>query len=386
MKKIPLYIHIPFCRSKCSYCNFYSHTGYSLQLEKKVLKEISLQIKYYMELTKSKMFKTVYIGGGTPSMLSLEGLEYLLDFLKKYNKYYTNEFTIECNPEDISENFLKLLDSSQVNRISLGVQSFNNNILEKSGRKSNTQTLDNAIILIKKFWKKSFSVDLISGLPGQNKKSQIEDIKKAIGSGADHISCYSLILDKNTPLFNEFNQNDEEEEKMWITCYDYLIKNGFSHYEISNFSKVGKESIHNLQYWEMNEYIGCGPGAVSMIFNNGIERISNPKNIDLYLSGKAGNWSVSSETINNLDFLFENYMMGLRTKYGINKNTFLKRFGSTPESFITETLNNHSEETFKINDSTFSLSDKVRLFMNPLLIEIFDELLNTQKNITINWP
>jgi oxygen-independent coproporphyrinogen-3 oxidase len=340
MKTIPLYIHIPFCRSKCSYCAFYSSVAYSLSNEKLVIEEIKAQTLFYMKRTGSDSFRTIYIGGGTPSMLSFEGLSSLFHFLSPFINTDLEEFTMECNPEDMTEEFLLFLNESPVDRISLGVQSFNQNVLELSGRAVKVMAIEKAINNIQKLWKGRFSIDIISGLPGQSPEGQKSDIIRAVKSGVDHISCYSLIIEENTPLFKnqELIPTEEDEELMWSICRDYLMDQDFHHYEVSNFSRSGCESLHNLQYWRMNEYIGCGPGAVSMIFNKGIKRINNPHGIQAYLKGEKSLWSTTEETIEPLDFLFENYMMGLRTEEGINRREFSRRFGLYPEFLIKETI------------------------------------------------
>ncbi|MCP4160384.1 MAG: radical SAM family heme chaperone HemW [Deltaproteobacteria bacterium] len=386
MKAIPLYIHIPFCRSKCSYCSFYSSTEYTVKLEKLFLSELYSQINYYMILTKSDFCKTIYIGGGTPSMLSYSGLQNLLDYLDRFIDDAIVEFTIECNPEDISFDFLKLLKKSKINRISLGVQSFNDSVLTRSGRKCSSYTIETAINLINQHWESKFSVDIISGLPGQTLGSQLLDINKAVVSGADHISCYSLIMEESTPLFDTYSVDQELEDEMWSICNKVLLKNDFVNYEVSNYAKIGYESIHNHQYWQMNEYIGCGPGAVSMIKENEIKRINNTHNIFDYLKGKDKNWFSTDETINPQEFLFENFMMGLRTTSGIDRKIFRKRFGFFPEKFLPKTIKKYSSDTFLIKTGNFALNSKSRLFMNSILMDVYDELFTLQSNIIINWP
>ncbi len=386
MKSIPLYIHIPFCKRKCSYCSFYSSTEYSEELEKLFLSELYDQINYYMILTKSNFCKTIYIGGGTPSMISYSGLENLFDYLERFIDKSIAEFTVECNPEDITFGFLKLLKKSKVDRISLGVQSFNDEVLIKSGRKSNSYKIETAINLINQHWEGKFSIDIISGLPGQTFDSQLLDINKAVISGADHISCYSLIWDESTPLFKKYSTDQELEDEMWDICNNVLQKNGFFNYEVSNYAKMGYESIHNYQYWQMNEYIGCGPGAVSMIKDNGIKRVNNTHNIIDYLKGKKNCWSSTDEMITPQEFLFENFMMGLRTTSGIDRKIFRNRFGIFPEKLLSKTIKKYSPDTFLIKTGNFALDLKSRLFMNSILMDVYDELFTLQSNIIINWP
>ncbi|MBI9099998.1 MAG: radical SAM family heme chaperone HemW [Spirochaetaceae bacterium] len=381
MKFIPLYIHIPFCRSKCSYCAFYSCTENSPLLRERFLDQLLTQIESYRELSGADFFKTIYMGGGTPSLLSVENLKRLFDFLGMYINSSLEEFSIECNPEDITEEFISFLNRSPVNRISLGVQSFNDDVLRKSGRKVDSRTINRAIDRIRQNWKGRFSIDIISGLPGQTLENQKEDIKKAVFSGVDHISCYSLILEENTPLSEnrKYIPESEEEEMMWTICHDFLIHSDFKHYEISNYSRSHNESLHNLQYWKMNEYIGCGPGAVSMIYHEGIKRITNPQDVNDFMKGHE-------EIIEPFDFLFENFMMGLRTEKGIDREEFFKRFSHYPEDFIVHTMAEEKENTFRMTHSHFSLSDDSRMFMNRILIKIYDELSRNTIDFPINWP
>lgn len=388
MKSIALYIHIPFCRSKCHYCAFYSSTSYSEQIEEKLISEIKAQIIYYKKLTGSETFRTVYIGGGTPSMLSHRGLTDLVSYISNLSVKKPEEFTIECNPEDISEDFLKFLNKSPIDRISLGVQSFNNEVLKKSGRISDEKIINKAITDIKRFWKGRFSIDIITGLPGQTNEGQLHDIQRAVDTGVDHISCYSLILEEGTPLFlhQEIIPDEEDEELMWTLSHNYLIEHNFNHYEVSNYGRKGHESLHNLQYWRMNDYIGCGPGAVSMIYDNGIKRITNPHDIAAYLEGEKVLWSAKEEPIEKLDFLFENYMMGLRTEEGINRKSFLKRFGFYPEELIKTTLKTVKDNSYILSEESFSLTEESRLFMNSLLLKIYDELNGLKRPFSINWP
>ncbi len=388
MKEIPLYIHIPFCRNKCSYCAFYSCINHSQDIEGRFIDELKKQISSYMTLTVSDTCNTLYIGGGTPSLLKNDNLKDLLNFLERYIGSNLQEFTIECNPEDINNEFIGLLNESSVNRISLGVQSFSDHVLKASGRIANSKSVDKAINCIRESWKGRFSIDIISGLPGQTAEGQKKDIEKAVNSGVDHISCYSLIIEENTPFSDDpkLLEDREDEDLLWDICRKALLRRGFEHYEISNFCKKGCESAHNLQYWKMNQYIGCGPGAVSMTGIDGIQRISNPHDLNVYLKGSSVNWSVQVEDISVKDFIFENYMMGLRTASGIDRREFHRRFSRYPEDFINMTILSSPEKTFKLTDKTLSLSENARLFMNSILMKISDELETLKIDFPVHWP
>lgn len=384
---LPLYIHVPFCRSKCGYCTFFSVTSRSVDLYNRYIEELKSQINYFTGTYNVSTYKTVYIGGGTPSSLSLPSLESLLNYIDSSSEKRPEEFTIECNPEDMTEDFLNLLDNSPVDRISLGVQSFSPHVLEASGRNVSSGSIDCAIDLIKNRWKRRFSLDIITGLPGQTLKGQENDILRAVDTGADHISCYSLILDSSVPVSSSpLLPGDEAEEEMWELSRTILINRGFSHYEISNFARPGKESIHNMEYWKMNPFLGCGPGAVGMVPGGKPVRMSNPASLNLWLEGKTGNWHMDRDIIEPAEFLFENYMMGLRTEAGIDRRSFIRRFGHDPEYFIPGTLRKSPETRFIINDKTFSLSAEARLFLNSILLEISDELEYSEIDFEVIWP
>lgn len=387
MKSIPLYIHIPFCRIKCGYCTFYSTPIDTPDLERRFIEELIEQISHYMTITGSSDFDTIYLGGGTPSSLSIDSLALLFNALSKWISLRTREFTIECNPEDVNPIFLQYLNEGPVDRISLGVQSFSDVVLRESGRRTTTQEVEEAIGLIKQHWKGRFSIDLISGLPGQTSQGQLNDIEKAVKAGVDHISCYSLILEEKTPVSHHpLLPDSEEEDKQWKICRDYLIANGFSHYEVSNFALPGSESLHNMQYWQMNEYLGCGPGAVGMVRDGDIYRVTNPRNMEQWFEGKHMHWNCKKERISSADFLFENYMMGLRTEEGISRSRFKRRFNCYPDELISGTIMAMEEGTFNITEDNFTLSDEARLFMNPILIKISEELDDAPIDFEINWP
>lgn len=387
MKSVPLYIHVPFCRHKCGYCTFYSTTSLSEELEHRYIRELIRQIGFSMDLCGADRLKTIYLGGGTPSSLSTDPLGKLFDFLYRKGGARADEFTMECNPEDINGDFISFLNDSPVDRISLGIQSFRDDVLQKSGRLCRTAAVKKALNAIRRGWGGRFSIDLISGLPGQTTAGQKEDLRKALDSGADHISCYSLIVDDKAPIASDPSLPDSsEEEVMWEICRTFLMDAGFVHYEVSNFARPGMESLHNIQYWEMNEYLGCGPGAVGMLQNKGIVRMTNPSDLNLWLQGKPSQWNVVPEKINSEDFLFENYMMGLRMEKGLSRSVFKKRFGYLPEKLIAETIGKSAPGTFGIEGDRLFLSEDARLFMNSLLLSISDELERLEIDFKVVWP
>lgn len=317
-KNDAVYIHIPFCNQICSYCDFckifYNEkyiTNYLLSLEKEI------QNNY-----KGELISTIYIGGGTPSALSLAELEKLFKILKifKLNKDY--ELTIETNVEDISLEKLKLYKKNKVNRLSIGVQTFNKQHLKTLNRFFEGDIFYK-IELAKQVGFKNISIDLMYALPSQTKEELLEDLNKIIKLGVTHISTYSLIIEPRTLLYINKTQytNEDLDYVMYKLIKETLSKHGYNHYEISNFSKPNCESKHNLTYWNNQEYYGFGMGASGYV--NGI-RYENVKNINKYISG---HYIESENEITLEEKLVYEYILGLRKIKGINKNEFYEKFG-----------------------------------------------------------
>ena len=268
-----LYIHIPFCRSKCAYCDFFSVTE---DADSAYLKALSNEISYYADYYSVDEWQTVYIGGGTPSLLKPEQIDFLMDAVKKSCRNgiaAEAEVTIEANPADITEDFLDTLIKNGINRLSLGVQCMNGGVLRTLGRRADAECTEKALQLIKEKWlaeKRRFSVDFISGLPGLTDSEFISGMEKTLSYGPDHVSLYSLMLEEGTPLFSavesgKVTYSEEASDRQWFAGRDLLKRNGFAQYEVSNFAKPGYESRHNTVYWHLDDYIGCGAGACGTV-------------------------------------------------------------------------------------------------------------------------
>lgn len=329
-----LYIHIPFCIKKCKYCDF---TSFSKCNEEKVA---------YLDALFSEMQKysgtfvnTVFIGGGTPTSLTAQQLETMLQNIKKYfflSKYC--EFTVEANPKTLDKEKLKILKKYGVNRLSIGVQSFNDNELKKLGRVHTGIEAEETIRLVQKYFK-NISIDLMCAIPDQTKESFRENLEKAFSLKPQHISCYSLILEEGTPLYNEYEKGlltlpdeDTEREIYDIACYE-MEKHGYRQYEISNFAQSGYESRHNTKYWRCDEYIGIGLSAHSYI--DGV-RFSNTDDFSSYIKGEF--LSGESEVLSKDDKMSEFMILGLRMTEGITKMSFRKRFNEELEKVFEEPL------------------------------------------------
>ena len=274
-----VYIHIPFCSDICSYCDF-CKIFYNDKLVDRYLLELDKEIK---SRYKNKIINTIYIGGGTPSSLNSLQLKKLFNILKIF-KTENLEFTFECNIENINEETLKLLKNNGVNRISVGVQTLNEKYIKLLNRHHNKQMVQDKINLMKQFFT-NINIDLIYAIPGQTLKELDEDLEFILKFDVEHISTYSLIIEEHTKLY--INNVKNIDEDLDYLMYKHICKKlehyGFNHYEISNFSKKGYESSHNLVYWDNLEYYGFGLGASGYINNI---RYENTKSMNQYLNSK----------------------------------------------------------------------------------------------------
>lgn len=317
-----VYIHIPFCRKICTYCDF-CKMFYNEDLVDKYLialeKEVSL-------LYKGSLLKTIYVGGGTPSCLNKRSLNKLFSIIDRFNLDNDVEFTFECNINDITEDLLVFLKSNKVNRLSIGIESFNNKILNILGRDYSDINIKDRIDLVKKYFN-NINIDLIYGVRSQSLDDLKDDLEKFIGLDINHISIYSLILEDNTMLkISDYKEIDEDLNR---EMYDYIVSfledNGYIHYEISNFSKKGYFSRHNLNYWNNDRYYGFGLGASGYINNI---RYTNTRSLSKYTSG---NFLYEKDIVSkNIDM--ENFMiLGLRKMKGVSNKVFNDRYNTNIE-------------------------------------------------------
>lgn len=298
-----LYIHIPFCESICHYCDFVKRVPKSESFVDEYLDALLKEIVQMNE--EVNHIDTIYIGGGTPSMLTLKQIERLLTPLLKYQ---VKEYTFEVNPESYSEEKGLLLKKMGVNRISLGVQTFNQDHLLRLNRKHSNQMVYDTIKHLKSIQLGAISVDLIYALENQTPEALVYDLKTLIDLDIDHISAYSLILEKNTYFQYQYNRNqfkpldEDTEATMYDMVIDTLTNHGFNHYEISNFSKPGFESLHNMLYWTQQPYIGLGTGAHGF---DGTYRTVQTKAMGKYLKGEPPQKIFQDqETLKNDHLLF----------------------------------------------------------------------------------
>ncbi len=355
-----LYVHIPFCIRKCKYCDFVSFTtGDKAEYIDKLCNELS---QY-----KGDKIDTIFIGGGTPTSLSNRLLEKLVLHIKNtFNIADNYEWSIEANPNTVDKEKLILLSKLGVNRISIGVQSFNNNELKRIGRLHDGQDAIKTINLAKEYFD-NVNIDLISALPDQTMDSFLKTIDTAILLKPTHISCYSLILEEGTALYNEhlkspLNISDEDTEReMYETAVSLLEKAGYNRYEISNFSKKNSECKHNLKYWQCDEYIGAGLAAHSLI--DGI-RYENTADMKEYIKG---NYLKEKNVLSLEDKISEYIIMSFRLTRGVLNKAFYEKFGIDFDKTYEKQLNRFIklgliEKTiagFRLTNEGISLSNSV---------------------------
>ena len=385
-KELGLYIHIPFCHTKCTYCDFNTYSGLENLIDNfsdSIYKEIN-----FWGITEFYIVDTIFIGGGTPSYVDTEIIKNILNKISDNFLLSKNpEITLEINPEDVSEKKALEWKEIGINRCSLGVQSLVNSELKILNRRHDSEKAIEAINILSKIFN-NISVDLIYGLPLQTKDSYIETLKKIISQDINHISCYSLQVEKGTVLDQQVNTNkinvanDDLSAEMYKITQKILFENDFENYEISNWSKQNKLSQHNLKYWTMKPYIGIGPGSHSYIDNKRFSIIKSPKKYVDFFKKPLKNISSIREKILYLrenDFLdvYENQlreneileflMLNLRLKDGININKFKKRFDLDFEDLYLNKLDYFIKENiiFKKEES-YILSEKGKLFANEV--------------------
>ena len=271
----PLYVHIPYCLQKCGYCDFFSKPAASVPAE--YVKAVARQVEYLAREFCVEEWKSVYIGGGTPSLLSAADLKFLCKAIKaaainKAEPLAANcEWTIEMNPGTISRELLETAGACGINRLSVGIQCKKQKVLDAIGRRASERDIEDAARLIKDFWPHEWSADLIAGLPFQTKEDIERDIDFIAQNGSNHVSLYSLTLEEGTPLAKkiergELEYDEEAAEDLWFYGRDLLEERGFLQYEVSNFARPGFESKHNSAYWAQESYLGAGAGATGTIY------------------------------------------------------------------------------------------------------------------------
>ena len=357
-----VYIHIPFCHSICSYCDFckvYYNKKFTTNYFKMLEKEIISQYN-------NELISTIYIGGGTPSSLDTLELKELFRITKLFKKTRNYEFSFECNIEDISLELLQILKENGVNRLSIGIESFDKKILKLMNRHATYKDCLAKINLARTLGFNNINVDLIYAMPKETMFTLRRDIHKIIKLNPEHISTYSLILEKNTILYNKGYKNIKEEKdaKMYNYIKKILKKYGYNHYEVSNFAKNGYDSKHNLNYWNNNQYYGFGCGASGYIGNI---RYENTKSITSYLKGE---FCLNKNLLSRQEEMDNEIMLGLRLLKGIDIDKFYRKYQISLMDSYPKVKNLIKEGLLILEDNHLKIPEKYIYIMDSIVIKI----------------
>ena len=361
-----LYIHIPFCVKKCEYCDFLSFSGCENYFD-----EYISALLREMEKYQGTECDTVFIGGGTPSVLSYKQIERVCDGVKRNFKLSQNlEWTMEINPGTVTEKKIQAMKDGGVNRVSVGVQSFNDNELEAVGRIHRSKSAYDTVTAIHNAGFSNISIDLMESLPYQTDDSFKRSLEVAMSLPISHISVYSLIIEDGTPIKEKYDNGiyalpDEDSDRdLYKYTGEYLKQNGFSRYEISNYAKAGFESKHNLKYWNCDEYIGIGLGAHSYI--DGV-RSYNTSVLGEYISGVT---TVDENILTKNDKMGEFMMLGLRKTEGVDKNEFYRRFDVYPDEIWKTQIDKFiALKLMKEENGAYSLTQRGIDISNSIMCE-----------------
>ncbi len=362
-KEIGVYVHIPFCKRKCYYCDFISFCEKD-ELQEKYINTVIQEIEDFFNLNKNVKIKTIYIGGGTPSFI--DG-KYIEKIMNTFNKEDVVEATIEVNPGSTSLEKLKKYKECGINRLSIGLQSTEDRLLKKIGRIHNYNDFLATYNLAREVGFDNINVDLMIGLPGQTIEDVKSSLNKVINLNSSHISVYSLIVEENTIIYNLIEQNkivlpDEElERNMYWYVKNYLELGGYEHYEISNFAKNGKKSLHNLDCWNQKEYVGFGASAHSYLNR---KRFCNIGVLEEYIKDFKNTKEVQ-EVQSFYETKQEYMLLGLRKIKGVCISDFKNKFGENPIFLFKNELNKLIEEgLLEITTNNIKLTNKGLNFAN----------------------
>lgn len=379
-----IYLHIPFCKQACYYCNF--HFSVSLKLKDQFIEALLAEIELRNKIPGSKIsvidtgeiIETIYFGGGTPSLLSQNDLKQVISSVKKnYTIAENAEITLEANPDDITIEKLNQWKNAGINRLSIGIQSFVKRDLQWMNRAHNAEQAHNCILLAGESGFDNFSIDLIFGTPGLSDEEWEKNIQIAIDLGVPHISSYALTVEPKTALKKMIalkkkeNVNTDVQADQYLILMKMLREAGYEHYEISNFAKPGFRSRHNSSYWEGKKYIGLGPSAHSY---NGKERMWNKANNSIYIQSlQSAILPYEEESLSPNQQLEEYIMTSLRTIEGMDLQ-FIEKYFSLNERKRIETIvkSGIEKEMYNIKNDHIILTDEGKLFADRIAVKLFN--------------
>ncbi|MFP3043121.1 radical SAM family heme chaperone HemW [Treponema primitia] len=382
-KEAGVYIHVPFCSGVCDYCDFYS---IPVKSDDKRLDQFVDLILKDLEASLAALgishVPTVYIGGGTPSVLGAVRLDRLLEGV---GALQPGEFTLEANPESADGELLRVCRDRGVTRLSLGVQSFHEPSRRAVHRVGESALLPDRIGLAAEIFGDALSLDLMTGLPFQNEYILHKDIEKALSYGPGHLSLYSLTMEEGTPLAAAVGQGncplpeDDEADRLWIAGRNTLESAGYAQYEVSNFSRPGKEARHNIRYWRMESWLGLGPGGSGTLVDDetgAAVRRTCKADLNLWLC-RDNSPPYTEEILDRQTLIKESILMGFRYLKGPDTALFKKRFHRPLENLIPQTLRRW-ESRGLLQKKPLGLTKGGLLFLNTFLIEAFTELIHKE--------
>lgn len=378
-KELGLYVHIPFCVKKCGYCDFLSWCGTSEEKETYV-QALLKEIESYREFARGYRVSTVFVGGGTPSVLEAGQMEGVLGNIQEvFELEKKPEITLEMNPGTVTEEKLQCYKENGVNRLSIGLQSVKNEKLEVLGRIHSYEEFLESYELARKAGFTNISVDLISSIPGQKLEEWKEELAALSALSPEHISVYQLIIEAETPFYEKYAEHEEllpdeeESREIYLWTGSFLKEQGYEQYEISNYAKPGKESRHNLKYWERGDYLGLGLGAASMVRNI---RMSNTKDMKTYLEccGQPKTMREDVQFLEEARQMEEFMFLGLRKTRGVSRKEFRRIFGQEMDMVYEKALHKCLENgMLKEHKDRVYLSEEGVLLSNAVLSEfLFD--------------
>ena len=375
-----IYIHIPFCKQACYYCNFHFSTSISLKDEmvSALIKEINLSSLYLInDKSETEIIDTIYFGGGTPSLLGDDDIKNLLAAVR--NNYVISkepEITFEANPDDINKEKLLAWKAAGINRLSIGIQSFKQKDLEWMNRAHNTTQAFESIVMAKNAGFNNFSVDLIYGIPNLTDEEWKMNVEQVINLGAPHIACYALTVEPKTALQKmialkkKIDIDTDQQANQFLLLMKWLKEAGYEHYEISNFAKPGYRSRHNSSYWQGKKYIGIGPSAHSY---DGKNRRWNIANNALYIQSIKNNIiPFEEEKLTNVDRINEYIMTSLRTIEGLDLKVIETNFSIDERKRIEKSVVDYiNKKMIVYNNEMLQLTDEGKLFADGIASQLF---------------
>ncbi len=371
-RKLGIYIHIPFCRSKCLYCDFCSHPSRDNDRISLYVKRLIEDIRNYKTDIEYLPADTVYFGGGTPTLMSGEQFGQILSAVRdRFGISCTAEISSECNPKTVDTGKLSLMMEAGINRLSIGMQSGVDSELKALGRAHTFTDVADAIKMARDVGFDNISLDIMYGIPNQTEDSLKETLKKAISFSPEHLSLYALKIEEGTPFYKMRDKlclpDEDITADMYLYICDYLRENEYNKYEISNFARSGFESRHNLKYWKYEDYIGFGPSAHSFTGNI---RVENLPCVDAYISGE--NIIESQNEIHPGEQMNEYVMLGMRLSQGVDFEEFREKFSADFIDTFGEGFKKFSPEFVRLGNGKCMFTEKGFLVSNYILADVLE--------------